>query len=45
MKLKDIIRDVPLLSFQGEEKAEIRGITYFSKETQPGYLFAALKGE
>jgi len=45
MKLKDIIRDVPLLSFQGEGKAEIQGITYFSKETQPGYVFAAIKGE
>jgi UDP-N-acetylmuramoyl-L-alanyl-D-glutamate--2,6-diaminopimelate ligase len=45
MKLIDILKDVPLLSFQGGEKADIQGITYFSKDVQPGFLFAALKGE
>jgi UDP-N-acetylmuramoyl-L-alanyl-D-glutamate--2,6-diaminopimelate ligase len=45
MKIKNIFKDVPLLSFQGEEKTDIQGITYFSKEIQPGFLFAALKGE
>ncbi len=45
MKIKDILKDVPLLSFQGEEKTDIQGITYFSKDIQPGFLFAALKGE
>jgi UDP-N-acetylmuramoyl-L-alanyl-D-glutamate--2,6-diaminopimelate ligase len=45
MKIKNILKDVPLLSFQGEEKTDVQGITYSSKEIQPGFLFAALKGE
>jgi len=45
MKINHVLRDVPLLSFQGEEKTEIQGITYCSKDVQPGFLFAALKGE
>ncbi len=45
MKIKDLFKDVPLLSFQGDDKTDIQGITYFSKDTRPGYLFAALKGE
>lgn len=45
MKLKDILREVPLLSFHGDEEADIQGIFYSSKDIQPGSLFAALKGE
>jgi len=45
MKLKEIIRGVPLLSFLGDEGVEIQGIFYSSKDVQDRSLFAALKGE
>jgi UDP-N-acetylmuramoyl-L-alanyl-D-glutamate--2,6-diaminopimelate ligase len=45
MKLKDLLERVPGTSFTGNEKEEIRGIAYSSKDVQPGFLFVALKGE
>jgi len=44
MRLADLLRGVPVLVFQGNDDAEIRGIAYFSKDVKPGYLFAALRG-
>jgi len=45
MKLKDLLEGVPGVHFNGNEKQEIQGIAYSSKDVQPGFLFAALKGE
>jgi UDP-N-acetylmuramoyl-L-alanyl-D-glutamate--2,6-diaminopimelate ligase len=45
MKLKDLLQGVPGVRFNGNEAEEIRGIAYSSKDVQPGFLFAALKGE
>jgi UDP-N-acetylmuramoyl-L-alanyl-D-glutamate--2,6-diaminopimelate ligase len=44
MRLKDVLAGVPLLSFNGDETEDIQGIAYSSKNAQPGFLFAALKG-
>ena len=45
MKLKDLLEGVPRVRYNGNEKQEIHGIAYSSKDVQPGFLFAALKGE
>jgi UDP-N-acetylmuramoyl-L-alanyl-D-glutamate--2,6-diaminopimelate ligase len=45
MKLKDLLEGVPRVRYNGNEREEIQGIAYSSKEVQPGFLFAALKGE
>ncbi len=44
MILKDLLRGVPVLTVEGNEGAEIRGLAYSSKDVKPGFLFAALKG-
>jgi len=44
MRLKDVLAGVSLLSFNGDETEDIQGIEYSSKNAQPGFLFAALKG-
>jgi UDP-N-acetylmuramoyl-L-alanyl-D-glutamate--2,6-diaminopimelate ligase len=45
MKLKDVLAGVPDCEIIGDEKVEIRGISYTSKKIQNGFLFAALRGE
>lgn len=45
MKLKDILNGVTACDFSGNAEEEIRGLSYSSKKIQPGYMFAALKGE
>ncbi len=45
MKLKDILEGVNITQLDGNQDKEIQGLSYSSKTTQPGYLFAALKGE
>lgn len=45
MKLRDLLLDVPIIRFTGDMEEEILGIAYSSQFVQPGYLFAALKGE
>ena len=45
MKLRDILRDVPVLSADARDDLEVLGIAYSSKDVRPGFLFAALKGE
>ncbi len=44
MKLKELLKGIPVLSLDGDEKEEIQGIAYFSKNVKNGFLFAALKG-
>jgi UDP-N-acetylmuramoyl-L-alanyl-D-glutamate--2,6-diaminopimelate ligase len=43
--LKDLLAGIPLLSCDGPESLDIRGLSYSSKAVEPGFLFAALKGE
>ncbi len=45
MKLKDVLRGVPVLRINGNLEEEITGLAYSSKDVRPGYLFAALRGE
>lgn len=45
MKLKDLLTEIPVCDFSGNEEEVILGIAYSSKKIQPGFLFAALKGE
>ncbi len=44
MKLKEVLAGVPLLSLTGNKTEDIQGIAYSSKNVQPGFMFAALKG-
>jgi UDP-N-acetylmuramoyl-L-alanyl-D-glutamate--2,6-diaminopimelate ligase len=44
MKLKDLLKGVAFLNLYGNEKEEIQGIAYSSKNVKNGFLFAALKG-
>ncbi len=44
MKLKEIIRDLTILSITADPETEITGISYDSRVTEPGDLFAAWKG-
>jgi len=44
MILKDLLKGVPVLALDGDEAAEIRGLAYSSKDVEPGFVFAALKG-
>lgn len=45
MKLKDLIKNVPGVEASGNGGADIAGLAYSSQAVQPGFLFAALKGE
>ena len=45
MKLKNLLEGVPRVRYNGNGEQEIQGIAYSSKDVQPGFLFAALKGE
>ncbi|MDH4196513.1 MAG: UDP-N-acetylmuramoyl-L-alanyl-D-glutamate--2,6-diaminopimelate ligase [Candidatus Aminicenantes bacterium] len=45
MTLREILRDIPCLVFEGDAGVEIQGLAYSSKSVEPGFLFAALKGE
>jgi UDP-N-acetylmuramoyl-L-alanyl-D-glutamate--2,6-diaminopimelate ligase len=45
MKLKDLLRDVPGTHVNGNGGVEISGLAYSSQQVQPGFLFAALRGE
>jgi UDP-N-acetylmuramoyl-L-alanyl-D-glutamate--2,6-diaminopimelate ligase len=44
MKLKDLLKGIAFLNLYGDEKEEIQGIAYSSKNVKNGFLFAALKG-
>jgi UDP-N-acetylmuramoyl-L-alanyl-D-glutamate--2,6-diaminopimelate ligase len=45
MNLKELLRDIPGLQVEGDAEVEISGLAYSSKQVQPGFLFAALRGE
>ncbi len=45
MNLKELLKDVPGLRVEGETEVDISGLAYSSKQVQPGFLFAALRGE
>ena len=45
MKIKDMLQGVPTVQFHGNEEEEVKGIAYSSRSVNPGYLFAALRGE
>lgn len=45
MKIKDLLPDIPLVQFHGNEGDDISGIAYSSRSVKPGFLFAALRGE
>jgi UDP-N-acetylmuramoyl-L-alanyl-D-glutamate--2,6-diaminopimelate ligase len=44
MRLRDVLRDIPVLAGGGTGTEEIAGIAYNSKSVRPGFLFAALRG-
>lgn len=44
MKLKDLLKNIDILSCTADLEADISGISYDSRKTQPGDLFVAVKG-
>ena len=44
MKLRDILKDLTILSATADLDTEIGGISYDSRNTKPGDLFVAVKG-
>jgi UDP-N-acetylmuramoyl-L-alanyl-D-glutamate--2,6-diaminopimelate ligase len=44
VKLRDVLKDVPVLSSDAPGEIQILGIAHSSKDVRPGSLFAALKG-
>jgi UDP-N-acetylmuramoyl-L-alanyl-D-glutamate--2,6-diaminopimelate ligase len=45
MKIKDLFRNVPGIEVSGGGDQEILGLAYSSRQVQPGFLFAAMRGE
>ncbi|OGD34277.1 MAG: UDP-N-acetylmuramoyl-L-alanyl-D-glutamate--2,6-diaminopimelate ligase [Candidatus Aminicenantes bacterium RBG_19FT_COMBO_58_17] len=45
MKLRDLFQDIPGIHSNGNGGADILGLAYSSKQVQPGFLFAAIRGE
>jgi len=45
MMLKDLLKDIPGVQVNGNGGAEILGLAHSSQQVQPGFLFAALRGE
>lgn len=45
MSLEDLLKEIEVISSQGDLSREINGIAYDSREIKPGYLFVAIKGE
>lgn len=44
MKLKDVLRDIPVLEWHASPELEITDVCYDSRKAAPGALFAALRG-
>ena len=44
MRLKEALADIPGVA-QAADSPDIRGITYDSRQVEPGFLFVAMKGE
>lgn len=45
MKLNDLLWEIAGCQVNGNGTAEVTGLAYSSKQVEPGFLFAALKGE
>ena len=45
MKIKELLQDIPVVQFHGDQEEELRGIAYSSRSVKPGFLFAALRGK
>ncbi|HYV85714.1 MAG TPA: UDP-N-acetylmuramoyl-L-alanyl-D-glutamate--2,6-diaminopimelate ligase [Patescibacteria group bacterium] len=45
MELKEVLREVPDVRVAGDPRTTVRGLAYDSRAVEPGYLFAAIKGE
>jgi UDP-N-acetylmuramoyl-L-alanyl-D-glutamate--2,6-diaminopimelate ligase len=45
VELKEVLRDVPDVRVAGDPRTAVRGLAYDSRAVEPGFLFAALKGE
>ena len=44
MKLKELLQDVAVTAMTADPETEIGGVSYDSRRTQPGDLFAAVVG-
>lgn len=44
MKLSDLLKDISVLSCTADLSADITGVSYDSRKTQPGHLFVAVTG-
>ena len=44
MKLKDLIRDIPVLAMTADPETEIKNVCYDSRAVEPGDLFVAVEG-
>lgn len=44
MVLKDLLKDMDIISLTGDAKADISGVTFNSREAGPGNLFVAIDG-
>ncbi|MEG1594019.1 MAG: UDP-N-acetylmuramoyl-L-alanyl-D-glutamate--2,6-diaminopimelate ligase [Oscillibacter sp.] len=44
MKLKNLLRDIPVLTATADMEMEISGVSYDSRTTRPGDLFVAMTG-
>ena len=45
MQLSELLRDLPEARLTGDPGTSVRGLAYDSRAVEPGYLFAALRGE
>lgn len=44
MKLKELLRDVPILELRADPETEIQGVAHDSRRVEPGFLFVAVSG-
>lgn len=44
MKLKDLLKNIQVLRMEADPETEITGVSYDSRQTQPGDLFVAVRG-
>ncbi len=44
MKLKELLRDVPVLELRADPETEILGVAHDSRRVEPGFLFVAVSG-
>ena len=44
MKLKEVLRDIPVLELRASPELEITDVCYDSRKVGPGALFVAVRG-